>query len=209
MDSSLRKLALACALLGLCAPLVLGQSDSASQSNQSSSKPLPSDPLPHTQSDGAQPEPEQTETKAPPVGPGDSSSRQQIIDISPPENDDREHPDSELPDNVQEFHAYDPHKAAKSLEIGDFYFKRKNYKAAIERYREAVGYKPDDALSTFHLARALEESGNYEEARKEYQAYLKILPHGPSAGDAHRALEKLQQKIKASGTEAVSATRKP
>ncbi len=170
---------------------------------------MPSDPLPRSQDDAPQAEPGQSKTKAPAVAPGESSSRDQIVDLSPPKDDAKDHPDSEVPDDVQEFHAYDPHKAAKSLEIGDFYFKRKNYKAAIERYHEALGYKPDDAVTTFHLARAFEESGNYMEARKNYQGYLKILPHGPNANEAQHAIEKLQQKIKASGSEAVALPRKP
>ena len=31
-----------------------------------------------------------------------------------------------------------------------------------------------------------------EEARKEYESYLKILPHGPQAEEAHKAIDRLK-----------------
>ena len=76
---------------------------------------------------------------------GVSSSRDTKIDISPPKDDAKSHPSSDSsiadePDDdsdVQEMHPWNPHKAAKDLEVGDFYFRRKNYRAALERYREA------------------------------------------------------------------------
>ena len=41
--------------------------------------------------------------------------------------------------DVSEFHPWNPHKAAKDIEVGDYYFKeRKNYRAAADRYREAL-----------------------------------------------------------------------
>lgn len=103
--------------------------------------------------------------------------------------------------DVQEFRPWDPHKAAKDVEVGDFYFKRKNYHAALERYKEALVYKPNDALANFRLAECLEKTGNPSEALTHYQEYLKILPHGPLAPDAQKAMERL----KASGSTASSA----
>jgi len=93
---------------------------------------------------------------------------------------------------VSEFHPWDPHKAAKDIEVGDFYFKRKNYVAAESRYREALLYKDNDALATFRLAVCLEKMDRTEEAREQYENYLKILPYGPLAADAKKAIERLK-----------------
>ncbi len=132
---------------------------------------------------------------------GESSSRDSRIDLSPPSNDAKDHPNSTLPqddteDNssgdVGEFHTFDPHRAAKDIEVGDFYFKRKNYRAALERYREALLYKPHDALANFRMGQALEKLARREEAAECYQEYLKILPNGPQAEEAKKALEKLK-----------------
>lgn len=95
---------------------------------------------------------------------------------------------------ITEFHTWDPHKAAKSIEVGDFYFKRKNYRAAEERYREALRYKENDAAATFRLAVSLEKLGVLDDARSEYESYLKILPHGPEAEQAQKAVDRLKAK---------------
>jgi tetratricopeptide (TPR) repeat protein len=135
---------------------------------------------------------------APPEVPGSSTSKDDKVDISPPANDTRAHPNADLDNpDIGEFHPFDPHRAAKDIEVGDFYYKRQNYHAAVSRYREALLYKPNDAVATFSLADALEKVGDVQEAAKNYQAYLKILPYGPRAKDAHKALQRLKAKTPA------------
>ena len=135
----------------------------------------------------------------------ESSSRDTRIDISPPKNDSKDHPFSKAavadmtadePDttDVQEFHPWNPLKAMKDVEVGDFYFKRKNYKAALERYKEALYYKDNDAMASFRLAQCQEKLGDKAEARKYYEQYLKILPEGPLAKEAQTSLDRLAKK---------------
>ena len=133
----------------------------------------------------------------------ESSSHDTRIDIRPPKDDAKSHPaskaavaDLEGADNpdtsgVQEFHPWNPLKALKDIEVGDYYFKRKNYKAALERYKEALYYKDGDALASFRLAVCQEKLGDKVEAKKFYEQYLKILPEGPFAKDAHASLDRL------------------
>jgi tetratricopeptide (TPR) repeat protein len=131
----------------------------------------------------------------------ESSSRDTRIDLSPPKDDLKNHPNSaesvsdalgDTSGEVREFHPWNPHKAMKDIEVGDFYFKKKNYRAALDRYREALVYKPNDAISNFRMGQCLEKLNHPEEARVHYQEYLKILPHGPLAEEAQKALEKLR-----------------
>ena len=121
---------------------------------------------------------------------GESSSRDTRIDLSPPKDDAKDHPNSALPaeitdenasGGVGEFHPFDPHRALKDIEVGDFYFKKKNYSAALDRYREALYYKPNDAVSNFRMAQALDKLARLDEAAEHYQEYLRILPNGPLA----------------------------
>jgi len=125
------------------------------------------------------------------------------VDLSPPADDAKAHPQSSaaLADaaaaasgsgDVGEFHAWDPHKAAKNIEVGDFYFKRQNYRAAEDRYREALHYKDNDAVATIRLAECLEKLGISDDARAEYESYLRILPHGPKAPEAQKAIDRLK-----------------
>jgi tetratricopeptide (TPR) repeat protein len=136
-------------------------------------------------------------------GTGESSSKETQVDLSPPSDDAKAHPQSSTAvadaeaealggNGVSEFHTWDPHKAAKSVEVGDFYFKRKNYRAAEERYREALRYKDNDAIATIRLAICLEKLGILDDARAEYESYLKILPHGPQSSEALKAINRLK-----------------
>ena len=132
--------------------------------------------------------------------PGESSSRSTQIDISPPPDDVKNHPfssssgeDAETESSgVKEFRPWDPHRAAKNMEVGDFYFKRKNYRAALDRYHEALEYKPDDAVANFRMAECFEKLDDPQHAAEHYRAYLKILPHGEFSEAATKALETLK-----------------
>jgi tetratricopeptide (TPR) repeat protein len=133
---------------------------------------------------------------------GMSSSKDTQIDLSPPADDAKAHPGSSdvLMDegsgtaDKNQFRYWDPHKAAKDVEVGDFYFKRQNYKAAEDRYREALLYKENDAVATFRLAVCLEKQDRPGEAQQEYESYLKILPEGPEAKKAEKAIARLKTK---------------
>ena len=149
-------------------PRAVGQASPKEQSAGAASNQAP----PRSQSDD----------KAAPRGPGDSSSRDTKTEI-----------DSEA-DSVSEFHPWDPHKAQKDVEVGDFYFKRQNYHAALSRYCEALQYKPNDAAATFRIAETLDKSGDLARAQSYYQAYLKILPSGPYAAQTRKALERIKMQ---------------
>lgn len=133
------------------------------------------------------------------AGPGESSSKQTQVDLSPPPDDAKAHPgnsgvlmdESNPNSDVNEFHPWDPHRAAKDIEVGDYYFKQKNYVGAESRYREALYYKDNDAVATYRLAECLEKLDRPDEARQLYENYLKILPHGPQAEKATKALARL------------------
>jgi len=137
---------------------------------------------------------------------GESSSRDTRIDVSPPKDDTKNHPNSKavLPNSssnpedmtdmtgVQEMHPWNPYRAAKDDEVGDYYFKQGNYKGALARFQDALIYKDNDAAANFKMAECYEKLGQPGEAIPHYQAYLKILPEGPFSKQARKALKKLR-----------------
>ena len=129
--------------------------------------------------------PPRSEPMPVPRGPGDSSSRDTDLEAPPSE---RSAPD----DSVIELHSWDPHQAMKDVEVGDFYRKQQNYRAALSRYCEALSYKPNDAVATFRIGESLEKAGDLAGAQAYYEAYLKILPAGPFAGQCRKSLERLK-----------------
>jgi tetratricopeptide (TPR) repeat protein len=183
-------------------PLPPNQSAPRSDS-ESNSQQLPRS---DSRTQQSQPDDEKSpgEDSATPVKPGESSSRDNIIDLSPPKGDDLKHLGSDEAmessnsddSEVSEFKPWNPHKAQKDIEVGDYYAKQKNYRAAISRYREALEYKPKDALATFKLAESLEKVMAYQEARENYESYLIILPRGPLADKAKQGIDRLKDKSK-------------
>jgi len=141
---------------------------------------------------------------------GFSSSKEQEVDLSPPPDDAKAHPNSaqavhEAEDaagllegdelgGIQEFRPWDPHKAAKDIEVGEYYFKTKNYHGALDRFQEALYYQYNNATATFRVAECQEKLGDSDEARQAYDAYLKLLPEGPFAEKARQALSRLGAK---------------
>ncbi len=118
------------------------------------------------------------------TNPNESSSKDAPADLAPA-------PGEGAPSDVQELHPYNPHRADKDVEVGDFYFKRGNYRAAESRYSGALQYMPNHAAAIFKLAETQERLGEKDKAQDNYRKYLKILPHGEFAEKANKALARL------------------
>ena len=83
---------------------------------------------------------------------------------------------------------------AKCTEIGNFYFKRKRYKAALSRFEEAAGTDPNYAPAYLGLGRAYEKLGLNQKALESYRKYLEMLPSdkdAENARDVRRAIQRL------------------
>jgi tetratricopeptide (TPR) repeat protein len=156
------------------------------------------------QQDGqqAQQQPPLPQNQAPPRSTEDApagvSSSRTTVDLSPPPNDAAQHEGTAISD-VEELHQYDPHKAMKDVEVGDFYFKRGNYVAAESRYAGALRWKPNDAIATYRLAESQEKLGKFPDALKNYQGYLKILPRGEFADGAREGIARVSAKLGTAG----------
>ena len=85
----------------------------------------------------------------------------------------------------------DPIEAAQNADVGDFYFKEKNYRAALSRYKEADQQKPNDPAIHLRLARAYEKLDQRDHARKYYQLAADAR-EGFWTAEAKAALARLQ-----------------
>src|SRR5215510_12730255 len=108
-------------------------------------------------------------------------------------------------DGVQEMRLYDPHKAAKDVEVGRYYMKHKNYRAALDRLNEALLYKPNDAEATFYLAETQEKLEMYDRAYRGYRAYLTLIPGGPLAKESQEALKRLEPRLQKPAAQSADA----
>ena len=124
-----------------------------SQDNQPHINPRKSQPTP-TPKPKATPQPDEPSQppQAEPASPqqGESSSRDSQADFNAAPHANEPPPIANKDEGT--FLPYNPHKAAKDVEVGNYYLRQKNYRAALERFNDALLNKPDDADATFGLA---------------------------------------------------------
>ena len=89
----------------------------------------------------------------------------------------------------------DPDKARKAVEIGNFYYKRENYKAAEVRYREAILYGPEWPEGYEKLVKTLESMARYDQAIQACRDFLDAVPDSRKASEFERRAKLLQQKL--------------
>ena len=134
-------------------------------------------------------QPAASPTQHPIAEPGESSSKDSQIDFNAgPAPSAPVNPASE---NVN----YDPHRAAKDIEVGNYYLKLKNYRAALERFHDALLYKPDDAEATYGLGVTQERMDLFELAYNNYSKYLEIFPEGPRAKEAEEGRARMEARL--------------
>jgi tetratricopeptide (TPR) repeat protein len=100
--------------------------------------------------------------------------------------------------DVQPAKERNPALAEQSINIGNFYLKRKNYSAAIQRYLDALEYQPDSVRAWEALARAYEKNGDVSKAVSTYKDFIEKNPDSPKSGDFRDKLADLEKKSKES-----------
>jgi tetratricopeptide (TPR) repeat protein len=159
--------------------------------NQPQPSPSPSSPdRQQSQEAGEQPSSAPTDNSQ----TGESSSLDSEIDLNAGSRSRLPVPGNDDADDGG-FRPYDPHRAMKDLEVADFYLKRGNYRAALERFNDALKYKPNDAQAIYGLAFTQEKLDLLEGSRKNYSKYLELLPHGPKAKDCEEGLKRVEARL--------------
>jgi len=99
----------------------------------------------------------------------------------------RDDPNETKPDEQEMIVQPNPKLSTESITVGDFYFRRDNYKAAAERYREAVKYNPKSAEAYEKLVRSLEKQKALEEA-------IAVCEQFVAANPAAKEISKFQER---------------
>ena len=85
----------------------------------------------------------------------------------------------------------DPARAKKDAEVGGFYLKKGDYQGALRRYQDAMAADPTNVDAIFGLAETQHMLKKNADAARNYQLYLEIVPNGPKAKQAMKALKTL------------------
>jgi hypothetical protein len=83
----------------------------------------------------------------------------------------------------------DPARAKKDAEVGSFYLKSGDYQGALLRYKDAATADPTNVDAIFGLAETQRMLKKNAQAAQNYQLYLDIVPNGPKAKQALKALK--------------------
>jgi tetratricopeptide (TPR) repeat protein len=97
--------------------------------------------------------------------------------------------------NAPEQPTWDPLRAEKDLEVGQFYMKKGDVDAAIDRFQDATIAKPGYAIPFRYLAEAQEKKGLKKQAIKSYQRYLDLYPHAEDGDKVRKKIEKLYKEV--------------
>ncbi|MFN0108736.1 MAG: tetratricopeptide repeat protein [Blastocatellia bacterium] len=73
--------------------------------------------------------------------------------------------------------------------LGYAYYKKRQFEVAIEQFRKAIDRRPDSPAYHLHLARALRDNGNTQQARTLYERALQL--GGTNFAEANQARQEL------------------
>jgi tetratricopeptide (TPR) repeat protein len=90
----------------------------------------------------------------------------------------------------------DPLLCRQNIDIGNFYYKKKNYAAAIRRYLDAIEYLSNSAPAFEALARAYQQNNEPAKAIAAYRQFIKENPDSPKSSEFRARLEKLEKSPK-------------
>ena len=88
-------------------------------------------------------------------------------------------------------YSFNPLQANKELQIGNYYFKKKNYRAAAKRFTEATKWNPTFAEAYLRLGESDEKLKDTAAARQAYSKYLELAPDAKNAEDIKKRLAKV------------------
>jgi tetratricopeptide (TPR) repeat protein len=86
-------------------------------------------------------------------------------------------------------------KANKAVEVGQYYFKKGKYDAAIDRYKEAIEIRPEFGLPYRLVGEAYEKKKFKPEAIEWYEKYIKVVPRAVDVDNVRKRIEALRHEI--------------
>ena len=126
--------------------------------------------------------------------PESSSKPAEAPSPAPPKSRAKQKKDTAT-QNAPDQPAWDPLRAEKDLEVGQYYMKKGDLDAAIDRFQDATVAKPGYAIPFRYLAEAQGKKGLKKQAIKSYQRYLDLYPHAEDAEKVRKRIDKLYKEV--------------
>ncbi|MEP6717282.1 MAG: tetratricopeptide repeat protein [Terriglobia bacterium] len=101
-------------------------------------------------------------------------------------------PDEDAAAHKAEEFSFNPVKSQRDVSVGLFYFKsKKDYKAAVQRFRDATKWNDGNAEAWFWLGEAEAKLPDAKAAREAYTKYLQLAPQAKNASEVKKRLARL------------------
>ena len=110
----------------------------------------------------------------------------------PPPPEENQLPPEEDKAKIQEQYSFNPVKSNKDVSVGEFYFKKNDYKAAAGRFREATKWNDGNAEAWLRLGDAEEKMHDAKAAREAWEKYLMLAPDAKNSAEVRKKLERLK-----------------
>jgi tetratricopeptide (TPR) repeat protein len=100
--------------------------------------------------------------------------------------------------NAEDQPMWDPLRAEKDLEVGQYYMRKGDVDAAMDRFQDAIVAKPGYAIPFRYLGEAQEKKGLKRDALRSYTRYLELYPHAEDKSKIEKKIEKLRTEVEKS-----------
>ena len=97
--------------------------------------------------------------------------------------------------NAPDQPTWDPLRAEKDLQVGQYYLHKGDMDAAIDRFQDAAEAKPGYAIPFRFLGEAQERKGLKRDALKSYTRYLDLYPRAEDKDKIEKKIEKLRNEL--------------
>jgi tetratricopeptide (TPR) repeat protein len=127
--------------------------------------------------------------------PPESSSKPADAPNPPPKKPDKKNKPDSATQNAPDQPTWDPLRAEKDIEVGQYYMRKGDVDAAIDRFQDATTAKPGYAIPFKYLGEAQEKKGLKKQAIKSYSRYLELFPHAEDGEKIRKKVEKLRSEV--------------
>jgi tetratricopeptide (TPR) repeat protein len=100
--------------------------------------------------------------------------------------------------NASDQPTWDPLRAEKDIEVGQYYLRKGDFDAAIDRFQDATLAKPGYAIPFRYLGEAQEKKKLKRDALKSYTRYLDLYPHAEDRDKIEKKIAKLRADLEKS-----------
>jgi tetratricopeptide (TPR) repeat protein len=115
-------------------------------------------------------------------------------DAPAPKKPDKKQKDSAT-QNAPDQPSWDPLRAEKDIEVGQYYMRKGDVDAAIDRFQDAITAKPGYAVPFRYLGDAQEKRGLKKQAIASYSRYLDLYPHAEEGAKIRKKIDKLRSEV--------------